>query len=52
MEPEIWPLDAPAVTALVARTIRAIDARDQDETDALLMNLLAAAWGNVVAQHQ
>jgi len=52
MEPNIWPLDAPAVTALVARTIRAIDARDEAENDALLMNLLAAAWGNVAAQHQ
>ena len=52
MEPDIWPLDAPAVSALVARTVQSIDARDERENDALLMNLLAAAWGNVAGQHQ
>jgi hypothetical protein len=52
MEPNIWPLDAPAVVALVTRTVEAIDARDEADSDALLMNLLEAAWGNVAAQHQ
>lgn len=52
MEPDIWPLDKPAVAALVARTVNAIDGRDEKENDSLLMNLLAAAWGNVAAQHQ
>jgi hypothetical protein len=52
MEPECWPLDPVTAAALVVRTIDAIDGSDVQEREALLEDLLAAAWGTPGACNQ
>jgi hypothetical protein len=47
-----WPLDANAVSELVARVVCAIDRSDADERDVLLGDLLCAAWPSRRAQDQ
>lgn len=52
MEPNDWTLDPGAADALVVRVIDDIDERDDELHDALLCDLMCAAWGSVVAQNQ
>ncbi len=52
MEPNDWPLDPGSADALVVRVIDDIDERDEELSDALLCDLLSAAWGSIVAQNQ
>jgi hypothetical protein len=52
MKPKDWPLDPMSSAVLVARVIDELDASGEEERDALLCDLLAAAWGNVWAQNQ
>jgi hypothetical protein len=51
MEPN-RPLDPITAAALVSRVIDDIDATDVEGRDALLADLLAAAWGSLTAQNQ
>jgi hypothetical protein len=46
------PLDPASAAELVARVVFEIDASDDEHRDALLSDLLAAAWGSVLAQNQ
>jgi len=41
-----------SAAALVVRLIDVIDKRSDEQRDALLMDLLSAAWGNPPAQNQ
>ena len=52
MEPECWPLEPVSAAALVARAIDAIDCSEDEERDALVSDLLAAAWGSAWARDQ
>ena len=52
MEPKIWPLDPQSSAVLVTRVIDEIDESSEEQRDALLCELLYAAWGNVWAQNQ
>ena len=52
MESERWPLDAASAAALVVRVVDDIDGRRDEETDALLSDLLCAAWPTCWAQDQ
>ncbi|HME02757.1 MAG TPA: hypothetical protein VKG38_06955 [Solirubrobacteraceae bacterium] len=52
MEPSNQPLDPKTVAALVVRVIDDIDATSDEERDALLCDLLCAAWGSISAQNQ
>jgi hypothetical protein len=52
MEPDIWPLDPMAAAAIVVRTIDNIDISSEEDRDALLSDLLCAAWGSLWAQNQ
>jgi hypothetical protein len=52
MEPNNWPLDPVVAAALVTRVIDGIDASDDEQRDALLCDLLCAAWGSILAQNQ
>jgi hypothetical protein len=52
MEQQSWPLDPMSAAALVLRVVDDIDDSSEDERDALLSDLLCAAWGNVWAQNQ
>jgi hypothetical protein len=52
MESDSWPLDPASAAALVVRAIDDIDASDDELRDALLSDLLCAAWGSVLAQKQ
>jgi hypothetical protein len=52
MEPDIWPLDPIAGAALVVRAIDDIDISSEEDRDALLSDLLCAAWGSLWAQNQ
>jgi hypothetical protein len=52
MEPDCWPLDPASAAALVVRTIDAIDIAEDEQRDALLSDLLAAAWGSEWARNQ
>lgn len=52
MEPNEWPLDAGSADALVVRVIDDIDESDDELRDALICDLLCAAWGSVLAQNQ
>lgn len=52
MEPECWPLEPMSAAALVVRAIDAIDTTDDGDRDALLADLLAAAWGTPWARNQ
>ena len=51
MEPDNRPLDS--ITAqLVIRVVDDIDTSSEEQRDALLCDLLCAAWGSVRAQNQ
>jgi hypothetical protein len=52
MGPESWPLDSVSAAALVVRVIDDIDASSEEDRDALLCDLLWAAWGHIWAQNQ
>jgi hypothetical protein len=52
MEPEGAPSDWVSVAALVVRVIDEIDHRDTHDHDALLSDLLCAAWPTRRAQNQ
>jgi hypothetical protein len=52
MDSNDTPLDPITAAALVARTIDDIDASTEEHRDALLSDLLCAAWGSVRAQNQ
>jgi hypothetical protein len=52
MESDSGPLDAALAAALVARVIHEIDQSSEVDRDALLSNLLCAAWPTRVAQNQ
>ena len=45
-------LDPTSAAALVVRAIDAIDKSSDEQRDALLMDLLCAAWGSPQAQDQ
>jgi hypothetical protein len=46
------PVDPTSAAELAARVIFEIDASNDEHRDALLFDLLAAAWGSVLAQNQ
>jgi len=52
MESNRWPLDPASAAELVVRVIADLDASDDEQRDVLLSDLLCAAWGSVLAQHQ
>jgi len=52
MEPDSWPLDPKAAAALVMQVIDDIDASDDERRDALLADLLCAAWPSQRAQNE
>jgi hypothetical protein len=52
MEHQNWPLDPIAAAALVVRAIDDIDESSEEDRDALLSDLLCAAWGSIWAQNQ
>jgi hypothetical protein len=52
MEPDIWPLDAASVAALVVRVIDDVDVSSEEDRDRLLCELLNGAWGSLWAQNQ
>ena len=52
MEPNSSPLDPASFAPLVVRAVYDIDARDEPDHQALLCDLLSAAWGSALAQNQ
>jgi hypothetical protein len=52
MEPSLPPLDPESGAALVVRVIDDIDESDEEQRNALLSDLLCAAWGSIRAQNQ
>ncbi len=52
MDPSDWPLDSVAGAELVARVVDDIDEASEEQRDALLYELLCAAWGSLWAQNQ
>ena len=52
MEPSLPPLDPESGAALVVRVIDDIDESDEERRNALLSDLLCAAWGSIRAQNQ
>jgi hypothetical protein len=52
MEPRDWPLDPVAAAAAVIHVVEDIDANDEDQRDALLYELVRAAWGTLWALDQ
>jgi hypothetical protein len=52
MDPRDWPLDPVTAAAVVARVIEDLDGSDEDQRDALLYDLLSAAWGTLWALDQ
>jgi len=52
MEPGRPPLDPESGAALVVRVIDDIDESDEERRNALLSDLLCAAWGSIRAQNQ
>lgn len=52
MEPNNTPLDPTMIAALVVRVIDDIDDSSEERRDALLSDLLCAAWGSILAQNQ
>ena len=52
MEPNDCPPDALSSMALVMRVIDDIDESSEEQRDALLCELLCAAWGSVQGQNQ
>jgi hypothetical protein len=47
-----WPLEPTSAAALVVRAVDDIDTSEEEDRDALLCDLLAAAWGTAWAQNQ
>jgi hypothetical protein len=45
-----WPLDSDSATALITRVLGDIDSSSAERRDALLADLLCAAWPTRVAQ--
>ena len=52
MESRDWPCDPVANAALVVRVVDDLDASSEEQRDALLCELLCAAWGSILAQNQ
>ena len=52
MDWDRWPLDSVSVAAVVVRAVQDIDESTEDESLALLSDLLCAAWGTRLAQDQ
>lgn len=58
MDADRWPREEPArleelsAPALVGRVLTDVDRSSDTQRDALLCNLLCAAWGSVLAQNQ
>ena len=52
MESDSGPVDAVPDATLVARVAGDIDHSDKDQRDALLSDLLCAAWPTLTAQSQ
>jgi hypothetical protein len=52
MESNEWPSDPGSADALVVRVIDDIDDSNDELRDALLCDLLCAAWGSILAQNQ
>jgi len=52
MESNGWPLDSVSAAALVLRVIDDIQQSNDEQRDALLCELLCAAWGSLWAQNQ
>jgi hypothetical protein len=52
MGPEDCPLDRVSTAALVLRVLDDLDASSEEQRDALLCELLSAAWGSILAQNQ
>ena len=52
MESNNGPLDRAYAAELVVRVVDSIDASDDEYRDALLSDLLSAAWGSVRARNQ
>jgi hypothetical protein len=52
MEPRDWPLDPATAAAVVVSAIEELDASNEDQRDALLYDLVSAAWGSLWAQDQ
>lgn len=50
--PDPEPLDGASAVALIARVVREVDDRDEQEDDVLLSDLLCAAWPSSRCQHQ
>jgi len=50
--PEFWPNDAAVAAALLALVVRDLERRDEWEDEALLAELLCAAWPTHLAQRQ
>jgi hypothetical protein len=50
--PEPWPTDPAWATARLTPVIRDIDQRDDEEHEALLVDLLRTAWPTVWTQDQ
>jgi len=47
---DTWPLDASSAATLVLRVVADVDSSSDDRRDALLADLLCAAWPSRVAQ--
>jgi hypothetical protein len=45
-----WPLDADSAAALVARVLADVDSSSDERRNALLADMLCAAWPTRVAQ--
>jgi len=52
MDPRDWPLDPVATAAVVVCVVEELDRRDEDQSDAVLYELLSAAWGTLWALDQ
>jgi hypothetical protein len=50
MEPNDWPLDPQATATRVMQVIDDVDAMDREQRDALLVDLLSAAWPSQLAR--
>jgi hypothetical protein len=52
MEHDGQPPDPASAAAVVVRALEDIDGSDEEHRNALLMDLLCAAWGSVWARRQ
>jgi hypothetical protein len=52
MDPRDWPLDPVVAAAVVVRVVEDLDKSDEDQRDALLYDLVSAAWGSLWALDQ